>query len=254
MKKLLTDRRFWLAMGAIAALVAIRASGVGSYLSLDALRAHRQELTAFVGHHYGLAALAYIGIYILAVAFSLPGALLLTLAGGFLFGAVAGAVFTVIGATIGATAIFLFARAVFGANALRRFGPQAEKLASNIQNNAWSYLLVLRLIPLFPFFLVNLAPALVGVRLGTYVLTTFFGIIPGTVVYSLAGAGLGDVLDSGGAISIRAILTPNVLLSLIGLALLSLAAIPIRRRLAASATSGDASQCPTSASTPTNKA
>jgi uncharacterized membrane protein YdjX (TVP38/TMEM64 family) len=230
MARLLKNRRFWLVLGAFAAVIAVRATGVAGYLSLDTLRAHRQELGTFVVQHYVLAALAYIGIYILAVAFSLPGALFLTLAGGFLFGAVGGTIFTVIGATIGATLIFIFARTIFGENALKRFGPQAEKLARNIQKNAWSYLLVLRLAPLFPFFLVNLIPAFAGVGLVTYVLTTLFGIIPGTAVFSLSGAGLGSVLDSGEPISVLSILTPDILLAMGGLAVLSLAAIPLRRR------------------------
>jgi uncharacterized membrane protein YdjX (TVP38/TMEM64 family) len=230
MVRILKNRKFWLVTAAVIAIVAIRSTGLSSYLSLDTLRAHRHQLTAFVSGNYALAAFAYVGIYTLVVAFSLPGALFLTLAGGFLFGAIAGTVFTVIGATIGATLVFIFACTVFGDNALKRFGPQAEKLAINIQRNAWSYLLVLRLVPLFPFFLVNLIPAFAGVGLVTYVVTTFFGIIPGTAVFSLSGAGLGKILDSGEAISIRSILTPEILLALSGLALLSLAAIPLRRR------------------------
>ncbi len=234
---ILKDRRVWLVIGAFLAVVAMRATGFSSYLSLDTLRTHRHELTAFVAENYGLAVLAYIGIYVLAVAFSVPGALVLTLAGGFLFGAIAGTIFTVIGATIGATLVFLFARTIFGDNALQRFGSQAEKLAANIQKYAWSYLLVLRLVPLFPFFLVNLIPAFAGVGLATYVLTTFIGIIPGTAVFSLSGAGLGGILDSGGTISARTILTPEILIALCGLALLSVAAIPLRRRFASDAPS-----------------
>ena len=134
------------------------------------------------------------------------------------------------GATIGATLIFLFAKAIFGENALDRFGAPAAKLAEGIRRNAGPYLLVLRLVPLFPFFLVNLVPAFVGVKLLTYVLTTFFGIIPGTAVFSLAGAGLGSVLDQGGAITPGSILTPEIIAGLVGLAVLSLAAIPLRKR------------------------
>jgi uncharacterized membrane protein YdjX (TVP38/TMEM64 family) len=240
MINILKDRRFWFVIGALAAVVAVRATGVANYLSLDTLRAHRQDLTVFVAENYVLAALFYIGIYIIAVSLSLPGALCLTLAGGFLFGAVAGTIFTVIGATIGATLIFMFARTIFGENALKRFGAQAEMLAANIQQNAWSYLLVLRLVPLFPFFLVNLIPAFAGVGLTTYVFTTFFGIIPGTAVFSLSGAGLAGVLDSSETLSVRSILTPEILLALSGLALLSLAAIPLRRKFAKEAHSAPA--------------
>ncbi len=230
MFSVLKNRKLWLVLGAIGAILAVRATGATDYLSLETLRQHRQELTAFVTSNWALAALAYVGLYIVAVAFSLPGAVFLTLAGGFLFGAFAGTILTVIGATIGATLVFLFAKVIFGEGALERFGPQATRLLHNIQKNAWSYLLVLRLVPLFPFFLVNLIPAFAGVGLTTYVLTTFFGIIPGTAVFSLSGAGLGRVLEEGGTISPASILTPEIIAALGGLALLSLAAIPLRRR------------------------
>jgi uncharacterized membrane protein YdjX (TVP38/TMEM64 family) len=230
MPGLLKDRRFWLLIFVVGAVLAVHAAGL-TPLSLETLRAHRQDLTSFVAHRYALAALAYIGIYILAVVFSVPGALLLTLVGGFLFGAFAGTAFTVIGATVGATLIFVFARAIFGANALDRFGPSAVSLAKALRKNAWSYLFVLRLIPLFPFFLVNLVPAFAGVGLVTYVLTTFFGIMPATLLFSLSGAGLGDILDRGGEISARSVLTPQILATLAGIALLSLAAIPLRQKL-----------------------
>lgn len=231
-QSILTDKRVWLVAAAVAAFAALRYSGLGDYLSLDTLKTHRAELVAFVEKNFALAALAYVGIYIAAVAFSFPGAVFLTLSGGFLFGAVTGTLLTVTAATIGATLIFLFARTIFGDNALEKLGPQAQKLAANIKENAWSYLLVLRLVPLFPFFLVNLIPAFVGVRLPVYVLTTFFGIIPGTSVFSLSGAGLGSVLDKGEEFSVGSVLTPEIIAALIGLALLSLAAIPLRKRFA----------------------
>lgn len=233
MRKLLKDWRVWLGLAVAALIIGLRFTGLADYLSLETLRQNREALTAFVADNFALAALAYVGVYIAAVAFSLPGALLLTLAGGFLFGAVWGTVLTVLAATIGATVIFLFARVIFGDNALEKFGPQARKLAANIQKNAWSYLLVLRLVPLFPFFLVNLIPAFAGVGTATYMLTTVFGIIPGTAVFSSAGAGLGTVLAQGGDISIGSILTAEVWFALTGLALLSLLAIPLRKRFAA---------------------
>ncbi len=234
MFNVLKDRRFWLAIGALTVTITVSRLGLSNYLSFDTLRDHRHELASFVAQNYGLAVLTYMGVYVLAVAFSVPGAVILTLAGGFLFGAVAGTVFTVIAATIGATFVFLFAKTIFGENALQRFGPQAEKLASNIKKNAWSYLLALRLVPLFPFLLVNLIPAFAGIGIVTYSLTTFIGITPGTAVFSLAGAGLGRVLDRGGTISAASILTPEILIALSGLALLSLAAIPLRRKFARS--------------------
>lgn len=231
--RILTDRRLWLGLAAIALFIVIRQTGLASYLSLDTLKTHREALTKWVEANRAIAALAYVAAYVVAVAFSMPGAVFLTLSGGFLFGAVFGTLLTVIGATVGATLIFLFAKTLFGANALDRFGAPAAKLAEGIRKDAASYLLVLRLVPLFPFFLVNLVPAFVGVPLVTYVLTTFFGIIPGTAVFSLAGAGLGSVLDQGGAITPGSILTPQIIGGLVGLAALSLAAIPIKKRLAA---------------------
>ena len=233
MSRILSDRRLWLVLAAIAVFFVIRQTGLGNYLSLDTLKTHRETLTAWVEANRVIAALAYVGAYVIAVAFSMPGAVFLTLSGGFLFGAIFGTLLTVIGATIGATLIFVFAKTLFGANALDRFGAPAAKLAEGIRKDAASYLLVLRLVPLFPFFLVNLVPAFVGVPLTTYVITTFFGIIPGTAVFSLAGAGLGSVLDQGGAITPGSILTPQIIGGLIGLAALSLAAIPIKKRLAA---------------------
>jgi len=230
--RILRDRRLWIGLGFLALLVAARLSGLTEHLSLDGLARHRATLDAFVAANFALAALAYVALYAGAVALSFPGAVVLTLSGGFLFGAVVGTLLTVTGATIGATLVFLLAARIFGADALDRLGSTAQRLAAGIRANAASYLLVLRLVPLFPFFLVNLVPAFVGVRLPTYVLTTFIGILPGTAVFSLAGAGLGDVLAAGGSFDIGSVLTPQNLGALLGLAALSLAAIPIKARLA----------------------
>ncbi len=223
--KLLRDRRLWIALGVVALLLALRASPAGHLLSLDALARNRDALTGFVAAHLALSAAAFVALYIAVVAFSLPGATVMTLAGGLLFGAALGTALTVVAATTGATLVFLFARRVFGADALDRLGPRAQRLAEGIRREAVSYLLVLRLVPLFPFVLVNLVPAFCGVRLPVFVGTTLFGILPGTTVYSLAGAGLGGA-DPG------RILTPEIIAALCGLAVLSLAAIPLRRRFA----------------------
>jgi uncharacterized membrane protein YdjX (TVP38/TMEM64 family) len=233
LSKLFMDRRLWLVVAVVAAFALLRWSGLTTYLSLDTLKTHRETLTTLVKDNFILAAVGYVFAYVVAVAFSLPGAVFLTLSGGFLFGAVVGTLLTVVGATIGATLIFLFAKTLFGENALDRFGAPAAKLADGIRQNAATYLMVLRLVPLFPFVLVNLVPAFVGVPLVTYVATTFFGIMPGTAVFSLAGAGLGSVLDQGGAISPGSILTPEIIAGLVGLAALSLATIPLRKYLVA---------------------
>lgn len=231
MMSLLKDRRLWLGILALGAFFLLRWSGLAGYLSLETLRTHREMLMAWVQGSLVVAGLAYVAVYAVAVAFSFPGALILTLAGGFLFGAMPGTLLAVLGATIGATLVFIFAKAMFGEAALDRFGPPAAKLAEGIRRDAGAYLLVLRLVPLFPFFLVNLVPAFVGMNLATYVITTFFGIMPGTAVFALAGAGLGTVLDQGGEITPGSILTPEIMAGLLGLAALALAAIPLRKRL-----------------------
>ena len=230
--KRLRDRRVWIALGVVALLAALRLTPLGDLLSLETLARHREALAAHVARHAALAAATFVVIYVAVVAFSLPGATVMTLAGGFLFGAVSGTALTVVAATTGATLVFLFARRIFGADALDRLGPRAARLAAGIRREAASYLLVLRLVPLFPFVLVNLVPAFAGVRLPVFVLTTLFGILPGSAVYSLAGAGLGDVLEAGGAVELGSVLSPQVLGALLGLAALSLAAIPLRRRFA----------------------
>jgi uncharacterized membrane protein YdjX (TVP38/TMEM64 family) len=237
-RALLVDRRVWIALAVIALLVVLRFSGFDRYLSLETLRSHHRELMAFVDGNIAIAGFVYVAIYVGTVTLSLPGALLLTLTGGFLFGPLIGALLTILSATTGATLVFLFARTVFSGSSLDRFGPQAQNLAANVRENAWSYLLVLRLVPLFPFFLVNIIPAFVGVRAHTFVLTTFLGIIPATAVYSLAGAGLGAVLEKEGELSLTTILTPEILLGLVGLAGLALAAIPLRKWILRRAASG----------------
>jgi uncharacterized membrane protein YdjX (TVP38/TMEM64 family) len=228
--RLLRDRRVWLATAVIGVIVAIHASGLPTSLSLETLRAHRQEIVGFVSDNRALSALCFVAAYVTVVALSLPSALLLTLTGGFLFGAALGSLLTVIGATLGATLLFIFARTMMGEDALAYFGTRGAKLARAIRANAWTYLLVLRLLPLFPFFLVNVIPALAGVRLRTFVATTFIGIFPATFLFSLSGAGLGEALDQGGEISLGSFLTPGMIVALGGLALLALASIPLKRK------------------------
>ncbi len=205
-----------------AAIAAVFALGLDDYLSFETLRDNRQALLAWVDRLGPLAGVVYMVLYATVVALSVPGAVFMTLAGGFLFGAVLTTVYTVIGATAGATAIFLIATTALGDSLRRRAGPGLKKMEAGFQQNALSYLLVLRLVPLFPFWLVNLVPALLGVRLSVFVIATFFGFIPGTFVFSLAGAGLGSVFDSGADFSLAAVLTPHVIGALIGLAALAL--------------------------------
>lgn len=205
------------------------ALGLHRYLTFEALRDNRALLLDWVAEYGAAAGLGYAAIYAAAAALSLPGAAFMTLAGGFMFGAVAGTIYTVAGATAGAAAIFLIARTALGDSLRARAGPWMAKLEEGFRGDALSYLLVLRLVPLFPFWLVNLAPALLGVRTGVFVLATAVGIIPGTFVYCLAGAGLGGVFDSGEAFSLAGVLTPEMIAGLAGLALLSLVPVAYKR-------------------------
>lgn len=230
-KELVRDRRVWIALLVMAAVIVMHLSGATGYLTLDSVRANRSLLLAFVERHGILAAAGYVMSYIAVAALALPGAALLSLIGGFLFGAVLGTMLTVTGATIGATLVFLLATSLLGRDLSNRFGRQAQRLAAGFRRDAGIYLFMLRLVPVFPFFLVNLVPAIVGIPLRTFVIATFFGIIPGSVVYSLGGSGLGAVLDSGQPLTAGSIMTPGVVAGLVGLAALSLAAIPARRWL-----------------------
>jgi len=201
------------------------ALGLHHYLSFGALAENHDVLIDLVESHPAAAPLAFIGVYALAVAFSIPGAAVLTIAGGFLFGTLAGGIYVVIGATLGAVGVFLAARTAFGEGLRKRAGPWIGRLESGFQENALSYLLVLRLVPLFPFWLVNLVPAFLGVPLATYVIGTFLGIIPGSFVYASVGNGLGAVFDSGGTPDLTIIFEPEILLPIVGLSLLAL--IPV---------------------------
>lgn len=212
-----------------AGAVAFFGFGLNDYVTLDALKENRQTLQTLVAENIVLAAAVYIGIYTLMVAFSVPGALVATLTGGFLFGTIFGGLFTVAGATMGATIVFLAAKSALGDALRAKAGPGIRKMEDGFRENAFSYLMVLRLVPLFPFFLVNLAPAFLGVRLRTYVVATFFGIIPGTFVFASVGNGLGAVFDAGGDPDLGIIFQPEVLLPILGLALLSLIPVAYRR-------------------------
>jgi uncharacterized membrane protein YdjX (TVP38/TMEM64 family) len=213
----------------IAAIAAAYALGLHRYLTLESLRDNRATLAAYVHDHYLVAALAYMALYTLVVALSLPAGAVLTLAGGLLFGVPWGILFTVVGATLGATALFLVARSAFGDALKARAGPFLAKMADGFQKDQFNYLLFLRLVPAFPFWAVNLAPALLGMRLAPYVLATAIGILPGTSIFSLFGAGLGDVFDRGGEVSLKSVLNPTLIAALAGMGLLSLMPIVIRR-------------------------
>ena len=206
----------------LAGFTAFFAFGLDRYLSLSALAENREALLAWVAQSGALAPLVFIAVYAAAVATSVPGGAVLTIAGGFLFGTVLGTVYAVIGATVGATAVFLAARTALGEPLRKRAGPWLRKMESGFRENAVSYMLVLRLVPLFPFWLVNLVPAFLGVSFGSYVATTFIGIIPGTAVFSSVGNGLGAVIAAGRMPDLQLITKPEVMGPLVALALLSL--------------------------------
>ena len=213
-------------------------------ISLESLVRNRASIDAFVAEHRLLAVIAYIGIYTVAVALSVPGAAFLTMAGGFLFGEAVGASAAVVGATVGAAIIFLIARTALGQPLLQRAGPRASQLAEGFREHAFSYLLFLRLVPVFPFFLVNLVPAFAGVRLGPFVAATALGIIPAALVYALAGTGLDSVItaqknlydqcivakgiDCRMVFEPAEVLTPRLVAALVALGLLALMPVVVK--------------------------
>lgn len=226
------SRSVWALIGLAALLGALQASPLGQLISIEALGRQHEALAGLVERHGALAIAAFVAIYVSVVALSLPGATVMTLAGGMLFGAAVGAGLAAASATVGATLVFLLARRIVGGDGLAKLGPMAARIAAGVRRDAVPYLLSLRLVPLFPFVLVNLVPAFCGVGLRVFVLTTMVGILPATFVFALAGAGLGEVLAAGGSFEIGSVLTPQVLGALAGMALLALATIPLRRRLA----------------------
>ncbi len=206
----------------LAALVVAFALRLDRYLSFEQLAAHREWLLAEVARLGLVAPVLFVLVYAAATGLSIPGATILTLTGGFLFGTLAGTAIVVIGATLGAAIVFLVARTAFGDALRARAGPFIRKLEDGFRANALNYLLVLRLVPLFPFWLVNLVPAFLGVRLSTFVVGTFIGIIPGAFVYASLGSGVGALIESGERPDLGIIFTPRVLLPLVGLAVLAL--------------------------------
>ena len=229
----------------VLVMAVVFAMGWHRYLSLETLVRHRAAIDGFVAARYGLAITTFVAIYVAAVALSIPGAAILTITGGVLFGWLIAGFAAIVGATAGATIVFLIARGACGETILRRAGPLAEKLAQGFRADAFHYLLFLRLVPVFPFWLVNLAPAVVGVRVGTFVLATALGIIPGTFAFALVGEGLDSVIAAqqvayrncvAGAgpdcrldFSMTALVTPQVLAALAALGVVALIPVVLRK-------------------------
>lgn len=210
-------------------LIAFFAFGLDDYVSFDKLDKHREALVEFVAANGVLAVILYLACYVAVIAFSLPGGAFMTITGGFLFGALAGTVYAVLAATVGALALYLAARFALGDMLRAKAGPAIRKMEAGFRENALSYLLALRLIPVFPFWLVNLVPALLGVPFRVYLIGTFIGIIPGTFIFASVGNGLGAVFAAGGRPDIDLIFMPEILLPVIGLALLALAPVAFKK-------------------------
>ena len=217
MGKILTGIIFLIGIGAFLYF------DLGQYLSLDSLKANRALLLNYTESHYALAVTVFILVYILQTALSLPGGAILTLTGGFLFGSLTGTFIVNIGATAGATLAFLAARYILRDWVERKFGDRLDAIQSGFAQNAFSYLMTLRLIPAFPFFLVNLVSGLTRVNLSTYILATSLGIIPGSFVFAFAGRQLGSIN------SLSEIASPPVLLAFTLLGLLALMPIAYRK-------------------------
>ncbi len=217
---------------ALLAAIAL-AAGVGAfflrdYLNFDALAQNRERLLAWRDANYAGSVAAFMAAYIVIVAFSLPGATVATLTGGFMFGTFPGALYNVAAATAGAIAIFVAARWGLGERLAARMDASdglVRRIKTGIDANQWSMLLLIRLVPAVPFVVANLVPALVGVPLYRFAVTTFLGIIPGAVVFTSVGAGLGDVFDRGETPNLGIIFEPRILLPILGLCLL--AALPM---------------------------
>jgi uncharacterized membrane protein YdjX (TVP38/TMEM64 family) len=240
----------------LAAMLLAFAMGWHRYLSLETLVRHRAEIDAFIAENRAGALAAFVGIYVAVVSLSLPGATILTMIGGLLFGALVGGSSAIVGATLGATVIFLIARTAAGEFLLRRAGPLAAKVTQGFRDNAFSYLLFLRLVPVFPFWLINLAAALAGISLGAFVGATALGIIPGTLTYAFVGSGLDSAiaaheaaykacLAAGGSdcridFDATKALTPTLIAALAALALLALLPVLVRRYKARRQAAGSA--------------
>lgn len=205
------------------------AFGLQDLISCVYLHEHHEGLEFFIQAHRMTAVLVFMALYALVVAFSLPVAMILTFAGGFLFGLWSGTAIVVAAATIGATALFLAARSAIGEGLRGRAGPAVARMEQGFREHAMSYLLFLRLTPIFPFWLVNLVPAVVGIPLRTFVLATVVGIIPASFIYASVGHSLHVVFEAGETCDPRAMISARVVLPLIGLAVLALVPVVYKK-------------------------
>jgi len=215
-------RRLAPLLAVVAAIIAVFALGLDDYLSFEMLKNNRETALEWYGRNRVLAVVSFICVYALVVGLSVPGAVWLSLGAGFLFGTVLATITVVFAATLGALGIFLIARYALADFFHEKAGAAGRKMEAGFRENALSYLLVLRLVPLFPFWLVNLVPALLGITTRTFLIGTFFGIIPGTAVFCSIGNGLGAVFDRGETPDPNIIFQPEIFGPLLGLSALSL--------------------------------
>lgn len=213
----------------LAGLAIFLLLGLERYISFEMLARHKATLTAWVAEHRLLAGLTFVLAYAFMVAFSLPVAVVATPVGGFLFGTWTGACLSVVAATLGSIAVFLAARYAFRDLFRTRAGATLARLEEGFRHNDFSYLLFLRLVPVFPFWLINIVPALLGMRLKRYALATLLGIVPASIVYASVGAGLGAVLKRGEHPNLGIIFEWHILLPLLGLAALALLPVVFAR-------------------------
>ena len=229
----------------VALSILIVAMGWHRHLSFESFVHQHAVLREFIARDLAGSVAAYVALYVAVVALSVPGALFLTVAGGIMFGALLGGVAALVGATVGAVCIFLIAKSALGEHLVRRAGPRAAKLAEGFRADAFSYLLFLRLVPIFPFWLVNLVPALAGVSLRTFVAATALGMIPGTFAFTFVGAGLESVVAAQEAayracvaagrpecrldFHLKSVITPEILAALAALGVLALVPVVVTR-------------------------
>ncbi len=202
--------------------------GLNEYLTFETLKKNRDLLNDIVASHPFTAPLIYMLVYMTLTALSFPGAVFLSLGGGFLFPQPFSTIYVVMGATLGASIIFLAAKSALGEALKNRAGPFLQKMQKGFQDDAASYMLFLRLVPIFPFWLVNLAPAFFGVNLFTFIWTTFVGIIPGAFVFTQAGVGFGAIIDQGAELTIDTIFNNQIKIALVALGLFAILPILIK--------------------------
>jgi uncharacterized membrane protein YdjX (TVP38/TMEM64 family) len=214
-------RRFGPLAVIVILFVAALASGVADHISLEELRARGSQLQSFAHNRPLLCAAIYLAIYVGTVAVSLPGALILSLTGGFLFGPIGGGFAAVTGATGGSTVIYLVFRTAFGDILRRKPGAFLARVEEGFKGDAFNYLLTLRLIPAFPLLIVNVAAGLMNIRVRTFVLASLLGMIPSSFVYAGIGAGLGHIFAQGGPVTLETLFSPRIYLPIIGMGVLA---------------------------------